>query len=164
MIICAAVLLLAGCSSSGRSGSTRSSDPVTPRAGSASSPSRPATSANASAAAVVAGPPITSRHQACALEVTAIVHFAEDEERSGGTGGIPSLVPFLGVSSPLIQLAYVADYGRQRGAGAGTWGRVIERGCAEQKNPILSGPELIDVENVAVPADVSLLHRVKITR
>jgi hypothetical protein len=93
-----------------------------------------------------------------------MVHFAEDQARSGGTGGLPDLVPFLGTSSPLIGLAYAADYLRQRGTAALGVSRSIGRGCTQLKNPILSRAELIDVEDVAVPADAPLLHRVKITR
>lgn len=93
-----------------------------------------------------------------------MLNFAAEQARSGGTGGVSDLVPFLGVSSPLIQLAYEFDLRVQRGQTGPALARSIAQGCARRANPVLSADELDAVEHVAVPADARLLRRIKITR
>jgi hypothetical protein len=92
-----------------------------------------------------------------------MVDFARNAGASGGTGGLSDLVPFLG-QSPLLQIANTVDFQMQQGATATVAAKSIARSCTQRNDPILSEPELVDVENVAVPTDAAVLHRVKITR
>ena len=93
-----------------------------------------------------------------------MVDFARNAAASGGTGGLSDLVPFLGVQSPMLDIADAAEFQLQKGATAAVAARSIAQACTKRRDPILSAAELVDVENVAVPKDLAVLQRVKITR
>jgi hypothetical protein len=93
-----------------------------------------------------------------------MVDFTRNASNNGGTGGLGDLVPFLGSQSPLLQIANTVTFQLQQGATPTDAAEAIARACTQHKDPILSAAELVDVQNVAVPRDQTVLQRVKITR